>query len=148
MVFQFCWIWSIFIQDKVVVISKLELHQLYLGLSARLERSALNLNISTQGQLEHGHASSRLLDVSQRSHIRHRSCSTYRLGSLGKELVIRLIDKSKVGHLGDENVHLDNVLKAAASLLKHGLDVLESLSLPKQSVPSFQTQIFRSPFGP
>lgn len=46
------------------------------------------------------------------------------LGGLGKELVVRLVDESKVGHVGDEDVDLDDILKAAASRLEDRLDVL------------------------
>jgi hypothetical protein len=54
---------------------------------------------------------------------------TYRLGLQSKELIIGLIHKSKVLHICDVDVHLDDISQAAAGLFEDGFQVLDSLSL-------------------
>lgn len=55
--------------------------------------------------------------------------STHRLRGRSEELIIDLVHRSKVIHCGDEDVDLDRIIQAAPCLFKHGLEVLEGLSL-------------------
>ena len=55
--------------------------------------------------------------------------NTYRLWLLGEELIISLVHGGKVVHLGQEDVHLDNIVDAAAGLVEDSREVLEGLTL-------------------
>ena len=61
--------------------------------------------------------------------------STYRLRLLAEPLTIDLIHSGEVVHVRKENVNLDDLLEAGASLFKHGFKVTENLRL-KADVPS------------
>lgn len=54
---------------------------------------------------------------------------TYRLWLPSEELIICLIHKSKVLHIRDVDVHLDDISQAAAGLFEDSLKILDSLSL-------------------
>jgi hypothetical protein len=58
---------------------------------------------------------------------------SYRLGLPDKELVIDLVHDGEVAHVGQEHVHLDDVLEAASGCLEDGRQVAEYLALARVS---------------
>lgn len=52
-----------------------------------------------------------------------------RLWLPSEELIVCLIHKSKVLHISDVDVHLDDISQATAGLFEDSLKILDSLSL-------------------
>ena len=56
----------------------------------------------------------------------------YGLGIPGKELIVGLVHKSKVLHVCDVNIHLDDVFQIASRLFEDSFEILDRLSLQRQ----------------
>jgi hypothetical protein len=61
---------------------------------------------------------------------------TYRLWLPSEELIVCLIHQSKVLHVCDVDVHLDNISQTTAGLFEDSLEILDSLSLKSYGQPS------------
>lgn len=72
---------------------------------------ALNLDIRSQGQLVNSDA------------------GPAGLGFLVEDLIIDLVDSSKIGHVVQEDVNLDNVVNAASGGIQNGAEIGQRLSL-------------------
>ena len=88
---------------------------------------ALNLNIGAQRQFLDANASACLHKLDHERHLLN-SCCTYWL-LVSQESNIHLIHCTKVGHVGEVNVELDDIIETAAGSLEHGLEVVHDLFL-------------------
>lgn len=97
----------------------------------RFERGALDLDIAVQWKLVNGNAGPALARQTCQtgSTFEQATRNSYRFWLPDEELVVDLVHGSKVAHVGEKDVNLDDVLEAAARRIEDGRQVLECLAL-------------------
>lgn len=89
---------------------------------------AFNFNVCTKRKLVDGNACSHL-ERCQYGGTAIRILPTYWLWLFVEDLVIDSIHSGEVGHVGQENIDLNDIVNAAPSRFKDGSEVLQAMFL-------------------